>query len=269
MHRRDLLASLGLGTLAAGAATAQWGPAEGSPANAYAFAGEGFRDGQFVLPDLPYDYSALEPVMDGATMGLHHDKHHAGYVKGANDATAALTEIREGKRPASETTHWERQFSFHLSGHVLHTMFWRNLTPGGKPMPEDLANLAARSFGSPEAMAAEMKAATKAVEASGWGILGYHPLTGGLMVLQAEKHQNWTVQGVVPLLVIDVWEHAYYLKYQNRRADFVEAVWEIVDWEDVLARLRAAVPPAGAQATAPADAPWAEYADGRRRPLGG
>ncbi len=162
MNRRELLSSVGASGVALGGLAFAQGTGLGK---AYPYATEGFAEGQFVLPDLPYDYSALEPVIDGATMGLHHDKHHAGYVKGANDAANALREIRAGARPASETLHWERQLSFHLSGHVLHTMFWRNLTPGGSAMPAPLEEALASAVGSVGAFAGERKAAGQGVGA--------------------------------------------------------------------------------------------------------
>ena len=184
------------------------------------------------LPSLPYAYNALEPYIDEETMRLHHDKHHLAYVNGLNKAEEELAKAREAK-DFSLIKHWEREAAFHGSGHILHSLFWENLCAATqcKGQPEgDLATQIASDFGSFDTFEAEFTAATVAVEGSGWGILCYRPLDGRLVILQAEKHQDLTQWGVVPLLICDVWEHAYYLKYQNRRADFVNAFWNIVNW---------------------------------------
>lgn len=188
------------------------------------------------LPPLPYAYNALEPEMDEQTVRLHHDKHHQAYVDGLNKAEEELEKARQAGDFAL-VKHWSREVAFHGSGHILHSLFWQNLSPQGGGQPQgDLAAAIQRDFGSFEAFQAQMTAATVAVEGSGWGVLAYNPLWDRLVILQAEKHQDLTQWGVVPLLVIDVWEHAYYLKYQNRRADFVKAIWNKVNWQDVAAR---------------------------------
>jgi Fe-Mn family superoxide dismutase len=239
MERRDALKALSLGAVAMGSGTAvaqsgyKYEKSEAKEGSAMKHAMMGFEDGKFVLPPLAYDYDALEPSIDEQTLRIHHDKHHQGYVNGFNKACTALEEIRAGERDMSEIKHWERELAFHGSGHVLHTLFWANLTPEKTGASDALAEAIDHSFGSMKAFKAHMSAATKAVEGSGWGVLAYHPMSMSLMVLQAEKHQNLTVQGAVPLLVFDVWEHAYYLKYQNNRGKFVDALWDIVNWEDV------------------------------------
>lgn len=188
------------------------------------------------LPPLPYAYNALEPEMDEQTVRLHHDKHHQAYVDGLNKAEEELEKARQAGDFAL-VKHWSREVAFHGSGHILHSLFWQNLSPQGGGQPQgDLAAAIQRDFGSFEAFQAQMTAATVAVEGSGWGVLAYNPVWDRLVILQAEKHQDLTQWGVVPLLVIDVWEHAYYLKYQNRRADFVKAIWNKVNWQDVAAR---------------------------------
>ena len=187
------------------------------------------------LPPLPYAYNALEPHIDEETMHLHHDKHHLAYVNGLNKAEEELAKAR-GVKDFSLIKHWEREAAFHGSGHILHRLFWENLCPAApaKGSPADpLAAQIACDLGSFESFKAEFTAATVAVEGSGWGILCYRPLDGTLVILQAEKHQDLTQWGAVPLLICDVWEHAYYLKYQNRRADFVKAFWNIVNWDVV------------------------------------
>ena len=188
----------------------------------------------YILPPLPYAYDALEPYIDESTMRLHHDKHHAAYVKGANEASRNLREIAEGKRDVSETTHWVRQLAFHGSGHTMHSIFWKNMTPTPKAAPEgSLATAIKDSFGSYDNFVKLFKAASVGVEGSGWGVLGYEPLSKKLVVLGVEKHQNLSVMGIVPLLVCDVWEHAYYLKHQNNRAAYVDAFLHVVNWQDV------------------------------------
>jgi len=236
VDRRDAIKALGLGTLAVGGLS---GIALAQPGGGNALAA-GFRDGAFVLPPLPYAPDALQPHIDGQTMTLHHDKHHAGYVKGANAALDALREIREGKRDAGEIKRWEKDLAFNGSGHVLHTLFWTNMSPDPGQPSDALQAAIGRDLGSLDALKTQLSAAAGAVEGSGWGILGYHPMTSGLMIVQAEVHQNLTVQALVPLLVLDVWEHAYYLTYQNRRADYITAWWNVVNWPEVSARYEAA-----------------------------
>jgi len=190
------------------------------------------------LPPLPYPYDALEPYVDEQTMHLHHDMHHAAYVAGLNTAEAKLAEARK-VGDFSLIKHWSREVAFHGSGHLLHSMFWLNMTPASraKPAPEGaLAEAINRDFGSFEAFKAQLVAASIAVEGSGWGILAYHPVDNALVILTAEKHQDLTQWGVAPLLVLDVWEHAYYLKYQNRRAEYVKNFFNIINWDDVAAR---------------------------------
>jgi len=199
-----------------------------------------FRNGEYVLPPLPYPYDALEPHIDQQTMRLHHDVHHASYVAGLNKALSELANARKSGE-LGLVKHWEREAAFHGSGHFLHTIFWENMAPkaGGEPSG-GLAEAIQSDFGSFDAFKRHFSAAAVAVEGSGWGILAYEPFSGQLRVLQAEKHQNLSQWGVVPILVLDVWEHAYYLKYQNRRAEYVAAWWNVVNWEDVARRYEAA-----------------------------
>ncbi|MEJ2209954.1 MAG: superoxide dismutase [Anaerolineae bacterium] len=190
------------------------------------------------LPPLPYSYDALEPYIDAQTMRLHHDIHHAGYVKGLNNAEDKLAKAREAGDFAL-VKHWSREAAFHGSGHLLHSIFWPNMiaASSAKAEPEGaLAEAIDRDFGSFEAFKAQFQAASGAVEGSGWGILAYRPVDESLVVLTAEKHQNLTQWGVIPLLVLDVWEHAYYLKYQNRRGEYVQNFFNIINWDDVAAR---------------------------------
>lgn len=201
----------------------------------------GFKDGAFVLPPLPYDYKALEPHIDEATMRLHHDKHHATYVKGANEALGKLDEIAAGKLDPSLAGHWMKQLSFHGSGHIMHVIFWNNMSPTPGEMSPAFKQAVDKQFGSVQNMLKLFKAACLAPEGSGWGVLGYEPLSGKLVIVSFEKHQNVGLPGLIPLLVLDVWEHAYYLKYQNKRADYVDAFMKIINWKDVSERYAAAV----------------------------
>jgi Fe-Mn family superoxide dismutase len=197
---------------------------------------------KYELPPLPYAYDALEPHIDEQTMRLHHDKHHLSYVNGLNTALEKLAAAREAGDFAL-VKHWSREAAFHGSGHFLHSIFWPNMAPAGSGPSEpsgDLGAQIAKDFGSFDAFKAHFTAAAGAVEGSGWALLVWEPNAGQLEVLTSEKHQNLTQWGVVPLLVLDVWEHAYYLKYQNNRGAYVNAWWNVVNWADVAERFAAA-----------------------------
>jgi Fe-Mn family superoxide dismutase len=190
----------------------------------------------YELPDLAYDYGALEPHVSGAIMELHHGKHHAAYVAGANTVHERLDEARS-KNDFGAINMLEKNLAFHTSGHVLHSLFWNNLNPSGGDKPTgDLAAAIDRDFGSFDAFKAQLTQSTNNVQGSGWGALGYEPLAGRLVVQQIYDHQSNVATGAAPLLVIDAWEHAYYLQYKNVRADFVNAVWNIINWADVAER---------------------------------
>lgn len=191
---------------------------------------------EHILPPLPYAYDALEPYIDAATMEIHHDKHHAGYVKGLNAAEAALSKARESG-DYSLIQHWFRKAAFTGGGHFLHSMFWKVMAPpdaggGGEPSGE-LRKKFERDFGSFDAFKKHFSAAATQVEGSGWGLLHYRPQDDRLIVLQAENQHKLSAWGSWPVLGIDVWEHAYYLKYQNRRSAYVDAWWNVVNWEQV------------------------------------
>ncbi|KEJ02486.1 superoxide dismutase [Clostridium botulinum A2B3 87] len=188
------------------------------------------------LPNLNYDYNALEPHYDEQTLKIHHDIHHKTYVDGLNKAEQKLQEARESGDFAL-IKHWEKEIAFHGSGHILHTLFWENMTPNGKLNPEgSVIERIKQDFGDYEKFKKQFTEAAIAVEGSGWTILAWNPMFQKLVILQAEKHQNLTQWGVVPLLILDLWEHAYYLKYQNRRAEFINAWWNIVNWDIVNTR---------------------------------
>ena len=185
------------------------------------------------LQPLPYDYDALEPHYDGQTLRIHHDAHHKAYVDGLNSAEVKIAEARE-KGDFALIKHWERELAFHGSGHILHTLFWESMSPGGGGEATGaVSERIKKDFGSYEAFKKQFSSAAVAVEGSGWALLCWNPLFEKLEILTAEKHQNLTQWGVVPLLALDLWEHAYYLKYQNKRVAWVEAWWNIVNWNNV------------------------------------
>jgi len=193
------------------------------------------------LPPLPYAYDALMPVISKELLTLHHDKHHQAYVDGLNRAEKRLAEARETGDYAL-VKHWEREIAFHGSGHILHSIFWTIMAPPGDRKPLALtAELINACFGSFARFRDQFTVAATDVEASGWAILGYQPAFSRLEIYTAEKHQNLTQWGAIPILVLDVWEHAYYLDYLNKRRDWVEAWWKLVNWEEVESRLKLAM----------------------------
>jgi len=194
----------------------------------------------YTLPELAYDYAALEPHISAKTLELHHGKHHAAYVKGANETLAKLDEAR-GKQDFERLPALERALAFHLSGHILHSLFWSNLKPkaGGAPSG-DLAAAITRDFGSFDAFRAQLTKAAETIMGSGWAALVYEPVAKRLLTTQIYDHQSNVGQAAVPILVLDAWEHAYYLQYHNEKAKFFEAVWNLWNWHDVAARFEAA-----------------------------
>jgi superoxide dismutase, Fe-Mn family len=194
----------------------------------------------YALPDLPYDYAALEPAISGEILQLHHGKHHAAYVTGANTTLQRLAEARE-QGSLDGLVGLEKTLAFNLSGHVLHSIFWSNLSPDGGDRPDgELAVAIGEHFGSFDAFAAQLSSATTTVQGSGWGVLAWEPLGRRLMVEQVYDHHGNVGMGSVPLLVFDAWEHAYYLQYRNVRPDYVQRLWDLVNWSDVTARFAAA-----------------------------
>ena len=239
LSRREMMGSIGTMAVAGGwlglgdgAAMAQDGAASASGPKEYS------------LPPLGYEFDALEPHIDAQTMQLHHDKHHDAYVKGLNSALKQLEAVRQsgGDENYARLRDLTEQVAFHGSGHSLHCIFWKNMKKGGGGEPKGaLAKAIDRDFGGFAKMQEHFSRASAVVHGSGWGVLAWEPLSGRLLVFGAEKHQNTTMWGVAPLLVLDVWEHAYYLKYQNQRAKYVTAFWNVVDWDNVAQRMDAAV----------------------------
>ena len=194
----------------------------------------------YSLPELPYDYSALEPHYSAQVLELHHDKHHKAYVDGAN-ATIEKLEKARSDDDFGAINQLQKNLAFHLSGHVLHSMFWENLSPDGGGTPAgELEAAIEQSFGSFDGFRNQLTEAALNVQGSGWGALTWEPLGQRLIVEQVYDHQSNVGQGAPPLLVLDMWEHAYYLQYKNVKADWVKAYWEIVNWPDVSARFERA-----------------------------
>ena len=195
---------------------------------------------EYTLPDLPYDYAALEPEIIGQILELHHDTHHAAYVTGANTTLEKLADARD-KDDFGAIVGLEKTLAFNVSGHILHSIYWQNLSPDGGGRPDgELASAIDESFGSFEKFSKQLNAVTTTVQGSGWGVLSYDDLTGGLQIAQVYDHQSNVGIGNKALLVFDAWEHAWYLQYKNVKADYVTALWNVVNWADVSARYAAA-----------------------------
>ncbi len=191
---------------------------------------------KYTLPDLPYDFAALEPHISGKIMELHHDKHHQAYVTGANTALEQLAEARESGNLAN-VNKLEKDLAFNLGGHVNHSIFWTNLSPnGGGQATGSLATAIDEQFGSFDKFRAHFTAAALGVQGSGWAGLFWDSIGQNLIIQQFFDQQSQFAAGTVPLLLLDVWEHAYYLDYQNVRADYVKAFWNIANWADVQTR---------------------------------
>nr|AXY94524.1 mitochondrial manganese superoxide dismutase [Closterium ehrenbergii] len=200
-------------------------------------------EAQVTLPDLPYDYSALEPAISGEIMRLHHGKHHAAYVAGFNKAMEQLGEA-QARRDAQGIVALQRAITFNGGGHVNHSIFWTNLAPvsegGGSPPEGPLKAAVQAQFGSLDALIARMSAAGAGVQGSGWVWLGVSDQKK-LAVATTMNQDACITTGLVPLLGIDVWEHAYYLQYKNVRPDYLKNIWKVVNWKDVEQRYAAAM----------------------------
>jgi Fe-Mn family superoxide dismutase len=193
----------------------------------------------YTLPELPYDTAALEPHYSARVLELHHDRHHAGYVKGANTTLEKLAEAR-AKSDFAAINQLQKSLAFHLSGHVLHSLFWKNLTPeGGGPPEGELSAAIKEFFGSFDGFKEQLTEAAMNIQGSGWGTLAWDSLGKRLVVEQVYDHQGNIGNGTVPILVLDMWEHAYYLQYQTSKGDWVKAFWQIVNWPDAARRFSA------------------------------
>jgi superoxide dismutase, Fe-Mn family len=193
-------------------------------------------NGNFIHLPLPYSHGHLEPYMDEETLNLHYTFHHGGAVKGANKDLSMIRKAME-ENNFETVDFWTKKLAYHFSSHILHTIFWTNLTNKKTEPKGQLLKEIEKSFGSFDKLKGLIAATSKNVDGSGWGILGYQPYSQSLTILQCENHEKLTQWGVIPILVIDVWEHAYYLKYKNKRSDFVDALFNIIDWDNVAMRL--------------------------------
>ena len=195
----------------------------------------------YVLPDLDYDYGALAPHIAPEIMELHHTKHHQNYVNGANAALEKLEAARKDGSIAGVVTALSKDLAFNLGGHTNHSLFWKNLSPngGGEPTGE-LAEAINRDFGSFEAFKDHFSGAALGLQGSGWAVLGYDHIAGNLVVEQMTDQQGNLSINLTPLLLLDMWEHAFYLQYKNVKADYVKAVWNVFNWDEVAKRFEAA-----------------------------
>ncbi|MER3601419.1 MAG: superoxide dismutase [Nitrososphaerota archaeon] len=194
--------------------------------------------GRYTLPSLPYKYDALQPYISERIMTLHHTKHHQAYVNGANAALEKLERARRGELQV-DVRAVLRDLSFNLDGHKLHSIFWPNMAPpgkGGGTPGGRLADQLNRDFGSFDRFKAQFSDAAKTVEGVGWALLLYDPEADHLVLTQIEKQNLMHLAELPILLSLDVWEHAYYLDYQNDRAKYVDNWWNVVNWDDVAAR---------------------------------
>lgn len=197
---------------------------------------------KYVLPELPYAYDALEPHISAEIMELHHSKHHQNYVNGANAALEKLEAARKDGSIAAVVTALSKDLAFNLGGHTNHSLFWANLGPngGGKPTGALAAAIDA-DFGSFEEFQKHFAAAALGLQGSGWAVLAYDKIGERLVIEQMTDQQGNLSIDLVPLLLLDMWEHAFYLQYKNVKADYVAAVWNVFNWDEVATRYAAAV----------------------------
>lgn len=192
---------------------------------------------QYVLPELPYAYDALEPHISKEIMTLHHTKHHQAYVDGANAAVAKLEEARANNDLAAVNL-WEKNLAFNLGGHINHSVFWTNLSPNGGKIEGKIEEAIVEQFGSFEAFQAHFEANAMGIQGSGWSILGWDTVSQRMHIFQLFDQQSNVPVGIVPLLMLDMWEHAFYLDYLNVKANYVKAFWNIVNWKNVNKRFK-------------------------------
>ncbi|MEZ7897715.1 MAG: superoxide dismutase [Flaviflexus sp.] len=192
----------------------------------------------YTLPELPYDYAALEPHISGKIMELHHSKHHNAYVTGANTALEKIAAAQEAG-DFGALNQYQRDLTFNLGGHTNHSIFWKNLSPNGGGEPEgELLEAIKDAFGSFEGFVKQFTAVATGIQGSGWSVLAYDTVAGKLTTFQLYDQANNVPVGTLPVLMLDMWEHAFYLDYLNVKADYVKAFWNLVNWEDVAARLQ-------------------------------
>ena len=194
----------------------------------------------YTLPELDYDYSALEPHISAQIMELHHSKPHQAYVTGANTALEKLAEARESGNFAA-INKLEKDLAFHLGGHVNHSVFWKNMSPDGGGAPEGEAAAAIDEFfGSFEGFQKQFNEVANGIQGSGWSMLVWDTLGQRLNINQLFDQQGNLPVGQLPILQLDMWEHAFYLQYKNVKGDYVNAWWNVVNWTNVSERLAGA-----------------------------
>lgn len=237
MHRKTFLKTGGLAGLGAAMSNQQ---AFGENLTSNSIDKLVDANGNFVLQPLPYNENFLEPYMDAETVHLHYTFHHGGATKAANNDLRKIHEAMDSNN-LEVVDFWTKKLSYHLSSHILHSIFWTNLTNKKTDPSGDLLKRIEKDFGSYDKLKGYLAETSKNVDGNGWGILGYQPYTDKISVLQCENHEKLTQWGVIPLLVVDVWEHSYYLKYKNKRADFVDALFNILNWDNAAQRLNEAV----------------------------
>ena len=193
-------------------------------------------EGNYVLQPLPYSESFLEPYMDAETTHLHYTYHHGGAVKAANKDLGMIKKALD-ENNLETVDFWTKKLSYHFSSHILHSIFWTNLTNKKTEPTGELKKRIEKNFGGYDRLKSLIAETSKNVDGNGWGIVAYQPYSDSLTVLQCENHEKLTQWGAIPILVIDVWEHAYYLKYKNKRTDFVDALFNIINWDNAALRL--------------------------------
>jgi Fe-Mn family superoxide dismutase len=186
---------------------------------------------EYRLPDLPYDYSDLEPYISGFVMELHHDKHHNAYVTGANQSLEQIAEARD-KDDFSKVNQLSKNYAFNFAGHVNHSVFWDNMAPSGQEPFGELAEAIKDQFGSIEIFKKQFAAVAAGVQGSGWAVLVWDSIAKRLNIVQLFDHQSNLALTLTPIILLDVWEHAYYLDYKNLRGDYISAWWNIINWQD-------------------------------------
>jgi superoxide dismutase, Fe-Mn family len=198
---------------------------------------------QYQLPALPYDFNALEPVISSEIMNLHYSKHHQTYVTNLNKALEQYADA-ECKNDLQSMIALQSAIKFNGGGHINHCIFWTNLAPqksgGGTPPTGQLADAINKDFGSLDKLIEQMSAKAVAIQGSGWGWLSYNKTKAQLAICTCDNQDPLSTKGVIPLLGIDVWEHAYYLQYKNVRAEYVKAIWGIVNWKNIEERFNLA-----------------------------
>lgn len=191
-----------------------------------------------MLPPLPYAPVALAPLLDEDTVLLHHDKHHAAYVAGANAAAETLRRISAGDLAPEAAPAAAELLAFNLGGHILHCLYWHSISPSPQGGPSGaMADAINHSFGSYDGFLSLFRSITLAVQGSGWGVLGVEPMSGKLCMMGTRRHQDVLLPGFEPLIACDVWEHAYYLRYHNNRAGYIDTFLDYIDWEKAKKRL--------------------------------